>query len=172
MNIVIKKIADLKASEYNPRLSTSKQNEDMDKSLNMFGFVDPVIINTYPGRENVIIGGHFRTRRWKHLGYDEVPCIELKLTLEEEKELNIRLNKNTGDFDYQLLEKEFDRADLLDWGFEPSDFPDIKEPTITVSEHERKESETQDQLLNTLIDCHDQNGNTITLKHFTIKRKQ
>ena len=42
-----------------------------------------------------------------------------KLTEKEVEELNIRLNKNTGDFDYDALIGDFNVDDLLDWGFKP-----------------------------------------------------
>ena len=44
---------------------------------------------------------------------------------EDEKELNIRLNKNTGDFDYELLEKNFDTGKLVEWGFSPYQFGEV-----------------------------------------------
>lgn len=136
MKIVIKKIDDLKAAEYNPRLLTSKQYKDLHTSLTLFGFVDPVIINTYEGRENIIIGGHQRVKVWKEMWNKTVPCIELKLIPVLEKELNIRLNKNVGDFDYQLLEKEFSKLDLIEWGFKSTDFPKLPDLT-NVKAHTR-----------------------------------
>ena len=136
MKIVVKKIKDLKPAEYNPRLLTSKAEEDIRKSLEIFGFVDPVIINTFEGRENVIIGGHQRVKVWGKMGNTTVPCVELSLNPTLEKELNIRLNANTGSFDWQMLEAEFSKEDLLEWGFEANDFPIEKEKT-DVTAHER-----------------------------------
>ena len=43
---------------------------------------------------------------------------QLWLTLENEKELNIRLNANTGEWDFDLL-KEFNIETLTDIGFDP-----------------------------------------------------
>ena len=45
----------------------------------------------------------------------------LDLSKEEERELNIRLNKNTGDFDMDILANEFDIEELTDWGFKHID---------------------------------------------------
>lgn len=47
-----------------------------------------------------------------------VPCVELDLNLEQEKELNVRLNKNGGEFDILLLKQNFEVEDLMEWGFE------------------------------------------------------
>ena len=47
----------------------------------------------------------------------KIPCVQVDLTLDEEKELNIRLNKNVGEWDYDSLANYFDVDDLMDWGF-------------------------------------------------------
>lgn len=122
MEIVNVKIADLVMADYNPRQWSERDREDLKASLSKFGFVDPVIVNSIKKRKNVVVGGHFRTAMWKELGHDTVPCVFLKLTLEQEKELNIRLNKNTGSFDYKLLEEHFAVEDLLSFGFEEHEF--------------------------------------------------
>lgn len=131
MQIVIKKIEDLKASEYNPRFLSKEAFENLKQSLERFGFIDPVIVNMFPGRENRIVGGHQRTEVWKFLGNTEVPCVIVSLDLEMEKQLNIRLNRNSGEWDMEILTKEFDKGTLLDWGFNEDDFKlmdSFKEP--------------------------------------------
>jgi DNA modification methylase len=63
-----------------------------------------------------------RTRVAKEeLGMETVPCVELSLTLEQERELNIRLNKNSGAWDFEALSNYFEVDELTDWGFELSD---------------------------------------------------
>ncbi len=47
----------------------------------------------------------------------DIPCVVLDINKEEEKELNIRLNKNTGSFDIDILANQFEIVDLLKWGF-------------------------------------------------------
>ena len=44
MKIIEKKIIDLIDAEYNPRQLTEKQYEDLEQSINKFGFVDPIKI--------------------------------------------------------------------------------------------------------------------------------
>ena len=122
MKIVKKKIADLIGAEYNPRELTEKQHSDLTDSLKRFGIVDPVLVNVHPDRENIIIGGHQRTKVWGELGNEEIECVELKLTLDQEKELNIRLNKNTGQFNMDDLANFFDEDKLVEWGFETYEF--------------------------------------------------
>ena len=122
MNIIEKKCSDLIGAEYNPRELTDKQFSDLKDSLTRFGVVDPVLVNINPERKNIIIGGHQRKRVWEEMGNKTIPCVELDLTLEQEKELNIRLNKNTGQFDFDALANYFDESDLIDWGFTDFDF--------------------------------------------------
>ena len=120
MQIKIKKrkIKDLIRAKYNPRKLTKVKEQDLNDSLTKFGMVDPVIINMNDKRKNIIIGGHQRVKVWESLGNKEVDCVELNITEEEEKELNIRLNKNTGDWDYNILNEYFDPQDLVEYGFE------------------------------------------------------
>ena len=122
MKIVEKNIADLIQAEYNPRQLNTEQYEQIKSSLLRFGIVDPVLVNMHEDRKNVIIGGHQRSKVWKDLGNKTIPCVELSLDLEKEKELNVRLNKNTGEFDFEMLSEHFEMDDLCDWGFDESEF--------------------------------------------------
>jgi len=126
MKIVERKISELIDAEYNPRKMSDKQESAIRASLKEFGFVDPCIINMHPSRKNVIIGGHQRKKVWLKMGHDTVPCHEIELAYEKERELNIRLNQNTGEWDFELLDSLFDKSDLLEWGFVPDDFDPIK----------------------------------------------
>src|SRR3989344_9392984 len=94
----------LKPSEHNPRRWSEDKITTLRESIRRFGLVDPIICNNAPGRENVVIGGNFRLNVAKELGYTEVPVVYVKIeSLERERELTIRLNKNTGDWDLDLL---------------------------------------------------------------------
>lgn len=118
MEIVERKISELKKAEYNPRNLTEKQRTDLRASLKTFGMVNPIIINKNRKRKDVIIGGHQRCDVWEELGHDTIPCFAIDLTLEQERELNIRLNKNGGEFNLDLLKEHFDQNELLNYGFE------------------------------------------------------
>jgi len=141
MKVQIKKIIDLKPAEYNPRELTKKQYEDLKKSLQEFGVVEPILVNMHNDRENVVIGGHQRLRIWSELGNTEIECVEVKLPLDKEKELNVRLNKNGGQWDWDLLANNFESADLIDWGFDEDDVlaeltedDEKEEPEVVFSE--------------------------------------
>ena len=125
MKIVNRKISELIFADYNPRKATEKQMQDIRNSIEKFGCIDPIIINTNPDRKNVIVGGHRRVEVMKSLGKRIVPTVEVNLDLEAEKELNVRLNKNTGEFDFQQLANFFKLESLRDWGFEDVDLGKI-----------------------------------------------
>lgn len=118
MKVKNRKIKDLINASYNPRYLTEKQEEELLASLKKFGMVSPIIININPERENIVIGGHQRLKLWAKLGKKTIPAIELNLSEKRERELNIRLNKNGGEFDLSILKEEFEQEDLKDWGFE------------------------------------------------------
>jgi len=126
MKITNKKAKDLKPSEYNPRQISTKQYNDLKKSIENFGLVDPIIINF----DGTIIGGHQRFKVLQEMETENIPCVVLELNKKQEKELNIRLNKSGGEFDFDLLANHFDIDELVDWGFKHIDL-DINIDKIT-----------------------------------------
>ena len=129
MKIVKRKIKDLIRAEYNPRKLTKVQEQDLKDSLTRFGLAEPIIVNINNERKNIIIGGHQRVKVWEAMDNKEVDCIELNLTYDKERELNIRLNKNTGGWDDDLLKEFFDYEELTEWGFTPDELFDQEEKT-------------------------------------------
>ena len=105
MKIKTRKISDLIRAEYNPRELTKEQQNQLTDSLKRFGLVDPIIVNTHKDRKNILVGGHQRMKVWESMGNETIPTVEVNLSLEKEKELNVRLNKNTGQFDMELIQE-------------------------------------------------------------------
>ncbi len=118
----MKKISELIPAEYNPRTLSKKQFEDLRASFKRFGMVEPIIVNKNAERQNIVVGGHQRLRVAESLEMEKVPVVYVDLTLDKEKELNIRLNKSGGKFDMEALANYFDETDLLEWGFEEVEF--------------------------------------------------
>lgn len=116
-SVTARKVIDLTKNGYNPRKLSESERRDLEKSIKEFGAVVPIVLNI-GSRTNIIIGGEQRLKIYADLGIAEVECMipSRELTLEEEKELNLRLNKNTGSWNEELL-KEFDMDMLLDVGF-------------------------------------------------------
>jgi len=117
--------SELKPAPYNPRKFSEDQKQQLAESIKRFGLVDPIVVNDAPGRKNIIIGGNFRFKVAKELGYKDVPVVYVTIKDEaKEKELNLRLNKNTGEFDFELL-KDFDESFLEDIGFDSIELDSI-----------------------------------------------
>ena len=129
--IIQKPIDSLIFAEYNPRQLSDTQYKQLKDSISRFGLVDPIIINKNKDRKDIIIGGHQRVKVARTMGIKEVPCVEIDLVYDKERELNVRLNKNTGSWDYDVMANTFDIEELLDWGF------DEKELQLDVFDEEK-----------------------------------
>jgi ParB-like chromosome segregation protein Spo0J len=137
MEIQVKKLKDLKPNPLNPRKSSITQDENLKKSLEKFGVVEPIVFNKQSG---YIVGGHFRVRELKKLGYKEVECVIVDLSPDDEKELLIRLNANTGDWDTDLLLQDWDADKLADWG--------VDMPKFDETDYSEKNKEIDTDFLN------------------------
>ena len=135
-------LKELKPAAYNPRKKLKKGDKEYEKikqSLLKFGYVDPIIVN----EDLTVIGGHQRLTVLKDLDYETAKCVIVKLSKEDEKALNIALNKITGQWDNALLadllldlqESDFN-LDLT--GFEP---PEIDNILSNVHDKELSEDE-------------------------------
>ena len=122
-------LKELKPAAYNPRKKLKKGDKEYEKikqSLLKFGYVDPIIVN----EDLTVIGGHQRLTVLRDLDYETAKCVIVDLPKEDEKALNIALNKITGQWDEALLadllldlqESDFN-LDLT--GFEPPEIDDI-----------------------------------------------
>lgn len=108
-------ISALKPAKYNPRKISEKQKADLRASIEQFGRVEPIVVNT----DGTIVGGHQRVVVYQEMGMEEIEAIvpSRALTDDEERELNLRLNKNAGGWDWQLL-RAFSKETLLGAGFD------------------------------------------------------
>lgn len=138
LNIVYVPIGELKPSEFNPRKWSESQIEALKESITRFGLVDPLLCNSAESRKNIVIGGNFRLKVAKDLGFKEMPVVYVDIPdLEKEKELNVRLNKNQGEFDYDLL-KDFSEEFLGDIGFSSEEVDSIFEVETTPEQFDLK----------------------------------
>lgn len=132
----------LLVNEKNPRKWSKEQKEALKESIIKFGAVDPILVNSNEERKNIVIGGHFRFEVCKELGHTEVPVVFLNLTPDKEAELNIRLNKNLGEWNFELL-AEFDESLLSEIGFSSEELDNIfsldeKEESFNLEEQLKK----------------------------------
>ena len=135
-------LKELKPAAYNPRKKLKKGDKEYEKikqSLLKFGYVDPIIVN----EDLTVIGGHQRLTVLKDLDYETAKCVIVKLSKEDEKALNIALNKITGQWDDALL------ADLLldlqesDFNLELTGFEPPEIDNILSNVHDKELSEDE-----------------------------
>lgn len=134
----LRKVADLKDHDKNPRKLSLEQAEHLQKSLSKFGVIEKPIVNL----DGIIIGGHQRKKILKKLKIKEIECwVPDRLLLEKEaEELNIRLNKNTGEWDWEILSNDWNPNDLINWGFSPEEI--LKDITTIENETEEDDSDS------------------------------
>ena len=94
------KVSEVKAAEYNPRKISEKDYNNLKKSVKTFGILRPLIINKNTGN---LISGHQLLKVLTDEGIEETDAIFLDLTIEQEKALNLAMNKISGEFEEDKL---------------------------------------------------------------------
>lgn len=116
-------IDQIKLNPNNPRSIKKDKLEQLKKSIREFPEMlelRPIIIN----EEGYVLGGNMRLTALKELGYTEVPYHRVDdLTLEQQREFIIKDNLSFGEWDWDILEAEWEKELLLDWGL---NIPDNK----------------------------------------------
>jgi DNA modification methylase len=121
-------VSQVNPAPYNPRLDLKPgdlEYEKLKKSLDTFGCVEPLVWNS---RTGTLIGGHQRFKVLLAQGSKEVEVSVVDLSLDQEKTLNLALNKIQGDWDQDKLARLLDELckipdfDVTLSGF---DLPDI-----------------------------------------------
>lgn len=129
MKMETRSLASLRPAEYNPRVQlqpADPEYQNIKRSIETFGYVDPIIIN----QDGTIIGGHQRYNVMKDLGYTEAQVVVVDLDKNNEKALNIALNKITGEWDEiklkdLLLDLDLNDYDLTATGFSSKEVEDL-----------------------------------------------
>ena len=117
-------------ADYNPRKDLKSGNPEYEKlkrSLEEFGYVEPVIWNKTTSH---VVGGHQRLKVLLDMGVTEVDCVVVEMDAEKEKALNVALNKISGDWDKDklaLLIADLQGADfdVSLTGFDPGEIDDL-----------------------------------------------
>src|ERR1035437_11186803 len=85
---------------YNPRRIDADQLAALGRSLRTFGAVEPVVANRRYGR---IVGGHQRVEAAEAEGIETLPVVWVDLDETGEKQLNLALNRISGEWDEPAL---------------------------------------------------------------------
>ena len=111
------KIKDVKPAEWNPRVISDRELKKLEDSMSEFGYVEPIIVNKRTGN---LVGGHQRFKVLsKKLGLeDEIEAVIVDLSFNQERTLNLALNRISGDWNedklYEILEfLKNNESDLL-----------------------------------------------------------
>lgn len=108
MEIIKKRIADMERAEYNPRVELMPGDDEYEKlkrNIDRFGVVVPVIWNK---RTNRVVSGHQRLTVLMNEGVTETDVSVVDLDETAEKQLNIAMNKVTGEWDEVKLKELLD----------------------------------------------------------------
>lgn len=123
-----RKVSDLIPWDKNPRILTEVQAKHLMESLRKFNLVETPAIDT----TNILVSGHQRCKILAMLGRGDeeidVRVPNRKLTDKEFEELNIRANKNSGEWDFDALGNYFESSELISWGFTPLELGMGEEP--------------------------------------------
>lgn len=130
MNIEKKNVKDLLPADYNPRKDLKPgdpEYEKLKRSIEQFGYVEPVIWNEKTGR---VVGGHQRLKVLTDMGITEVDVVVVDMDTEKEKALNIALNKISGEWDTEKLalviaDLQGTDFDVSLTGFDPKELEDL-----------------------------------------------
>ncbi len=140
------KLSQIRQNSNNPRTISEDKFRKLVQSLKNFPQMmelRPIVID----ENGIIQGGNMRFRALIELGYTEVPDSWVKsgkdLTPEQWKEFVIKDNLGYGEWDLDVLSKNWDVNQLMDWGMDmPSDWK-IEEPETSEDDYQiPKEIET------------------------------
>jgi len=127
------KISDLKEYDKNPRKIKKEQLDKLTAHINEDGYHQRIIVNT----DYTIIGGHQRKKALLQAGYKPLDVIEVLMperTLQQQEldRINVRDNLDFGEFDFDILQEQFNLEELEEFGFD-KEFLETLEPVIIPS---------------------------------------
>lgn len=113
----------LKGLPKNPRFFRDYRYEAMKKSIKespeMLELRELIVFPYSEGRY-IVVCGNLRLRACKELGYTELPCKILRPDTDVKKlrEYATKDNVNFGENDLDVMNNEWDKTELADWGVE------------------------------------------------------
>lgn len=123
MNWYLEKITKVKSNPNNPRLIKDDKFHKLVNSIKEFPKmleIRPIVVND----DMIVLGGNMRLKACKEAGLKEVPVIKAsELTEEEQRQFIIKDNVSGGEWDFEMLENEWDVQQLEEWGLDmPADW--------------------------------------------------
>jgi len=148
MNTTLTKLSAIKRNPNNPRNLKEDNFKKLTQSIKDFPQmleIRPIVVND----DMMVLGGNMRLKACKEAGLKEVPVMKASdLTEEQQHEFIIKDNVGFGEWNWELLQDEWD-TDLLDeWGLDASSYDEDKEVTDL--------SDSLETSLKIEIDCTDE----------------
>ena len=122
MPIEVIKISKIHVNTSNPRQIKDDSFKKLVKSLKDF----PEMMNIRPivcNKDMMILGGNMRYEAAKAAGWKEIPVNIVELSEEKQREFIIKDNVSGGEWDWDILLKEWDTCQIEEWGLDvPKNF--------------------------------------------------
>jgi ParB-like chromosome segregation protein Spo0J len=116
------KISEVKVNPNNPRLIRDDKFAKLVQSIKdlpQMLDIRPIVVNT----DMVVLGGNMRLKACKEAGLKEVPIIIAdNLTEDQQREFLIKDNVSGGDWDWNMIQSEWDTNELAEWGLDVPQF--------------------------------------------------
>lgn len=122
MNATTVKISEIKPNPNNPRTVKDDKFKKLVQSIKDFPQmlnIRPIVVND----DMIVLGGNMRLKACKEAGLKEIRIIKASdLTEQQQKEFIIKDNIGYGEWDWEMLSKEWDTNELNEWGMDVPDF--------------------------------------------------
>ena len=148
------KLSDIKPNPNNPRVIKDDAFEKLCNSIKEFPkmmALRPMVVD----QDNVVLGGNMRLKALQHLGFKEIPDTWVKkaseLTDEEKRRFIIADNVSGGEWDWGVLQADWDVAQLEDWGLDIPDY-EVKQPEAVEDDYQIPDETETDIVLGDLFE--------------------
>ena len=118
------KLSDIKLNPNNPRVIKGKDFKKLCKSISEFPKMlelRPIVVD----ENNIVVGGNMRRKALEHLGYETIPEKWIKsakdFTQEEIDRFIITDNIGFGEWDWDILRKDWNADALMNWNLDVPD---------------------------------------------------
>jgi site-specific DNA-methyltransferase (adenine-specific) len=130
------KISDVKLNPNNPRLIKDEKFAKLVQSIKDLPemlSIRPIVVNT----DMVVLGGNMRLKACKEAGLKEIPIIIAdNLTEEQQREFLIKDNVSGGEWNWAMLQNDWDTEQLDAWGLDIPNFEPEQELEAVEDDYE------------------------------------
>jgi len=149
-------IKSVKLNPKNPRIIRDEKFQSLKKSIKDFPEmmeIRPIVVN----KKMIVLGGNMRLRAAIEAGLKKVPVVVAALSPAKEKEFLIKDNLPGGEWDWDVLNADWDAERLEGWGL---DVPGFESSDVDISDKLQesfkieiscKDESHQEKLYNELI---------------------